>query len=96
MLNLINAKDSESACIYFLQKYVENLDIHQPMRDLSKKEKKLLEKPWLTQGLLKSISTKRKLFKQFKNDKFKDKKSNVYQKYKTIELRRMSRLNILF
>ena len=83
LLNLINAKDSESACIYFLQKYVENLDIHQPMRDLSKKEKKLLEKPWLTQGLLKSISTKRKLFKQFKNDKFKDKKSNVYQKYKT-------------
>ena len=65
LLSLINAEDSESFCAYFLQKYVENLFIHQPMRNLSKKEKK--EKPWLTQDLLKSIRTERKLFKQLTN-----------------------------
>ena len=37
----------------------------------------------MTNGLLKSISKKRALFKQFKNDKFKDKNSDVYQQYKT-------------
>ena len=53
------------------------------MRELSKKEKKTLEKPWLTPGLLKSISTKRTLFKKFKNDKWKNKESDAYRKYKT-------------
>ena len=83
LLNLLNAENSEAACVYYFQKYIENLDIHQPMRELSKKEKSIMEKPWLTTGLLKSISTKRALFKQFKNDKFKNKQSDVYLKYKT-------------
>ena len=83
LLNLLNAKDSESACAYYFQKFIENLDIHQPWKELSKKEKKIMEKPWLTAGLLKSISTKRSLFKKFKNDKFKNKESNAYHKYKT-------------
>ena len=52
------------------------------MRELSKKEKKILEKPWLTQGLLKSISIKRSLFKKFKNDVLKEKSSETYQQYK--------------
>ena len=82
LLNLLNAEDSESACVYYFQKYIENLDKHQPMRELSKKEKKIIRKPWLTAGLLKSISTKRKLFKAFKNDKFKNKQSDTYTRYK--------------
>ena len=82
LLALLNAQDSESACAYYLNKYIETLDKHQPMRELSKKEKRLREKPWITKGLLKSISTKRSLFKQFKNDKFKNKESDAYKKYK--------------
>ena len=53
------------------------------MRELSNKEKKLLQKPWLTSGLLKSISKKRALFKQFKTEKLKNKDSSAtYQQYK--------------
>ena len=83
LLRLLNEIDSESACIQFIKEFLQALDNHQPLRELSKKEKKLLGKPWLTTGLLKSISKKRALFKQFKNDKFKDKTSNIYQQYKT-------------
>ena len=83
LLTILNKEDSESACKHFIQKFIEKQEIHRPMRDLSKKEKKLLEKPWLTAGILKSISTKRSLFKQFKNEKFRNKTSNTYLKYKT-------------
>ena len=55
----------------FIKEFLNALDKHQPMRELSNKEKKLLQKPWLTPGILKSISKKRSLFKQFKNDKLK-------------------------
>ena len=37
----------------------------------------------MTNGLLKSISKKRSLFVQFKNEKFKDKDGDIYQQYKT-------------
>ena len=82
LLNLLNEKDSESATIHFIQKYLTSLNSHQPMRNLSKKEKKLLDKPWLTSGLLKAISKKRSLFKQFKNEKQKDKQGETYKLYK--------------
>ena len=83
LAKLINEEDSESACVCFIKEFVKALDVHQPLRELSKKEKKILQKPWLTNGLLKSISKKRSLFKQFKDDKFKDKTSDIYQQYKT-------------
>ena len=82
LVRLLSEKDSESACARFIKEYLAALDKHQPFRELSKKEKKMLDKPWMTNGLLKSISKKRSLFKQFKNDKFKDKDSDVYLQYK--------------
>ena len=67
----------------FLEKYTRHLDKYAPFRKLSKKENKLKQKPWLTKGLLKSISKKRSLFKKFKNLKVKDKNSSdVYKLYK--------------
>ena len=59
LLSLLNEKDSDSACMIFIEKFTKSLDKHQPMRELSKKEKKLLDKPWLTTGLLKAISKKK-------------------------------------
>ena len=49
LAKLINEKDSESACVYFIKEFVKALDVHQPLREFSKKEKKILQKPWLTQ-----------------------------------------------
>ena len=51
---------------------------HAPLRNLTRKEMKLKTKPWLTKGLLKSISIKNKLFKKC----FKQKKVNLVSKHK--------------
>ena len=94
LLRLLNEKDSDSACAHFIKEFVAALDTHQPMRELSKKEKKILAKPWLTTGLLKSISKKRSLFKKFKNDKLKDKTTDTYQQYKfyTDQINKLKRI----
>ena len=94
LLRLLNEKDSESACVQFIKEFIAALDTHQPLRELSKKEKKILAKPWLTAGLLKSISKKRSLFKKFKNDKLKDKTTDTYQQYKfyTDQINKLKRI----
>ena len=40
LVKLLNEVDSESACVYFIKEFVKALDEHQPLRELSKKEKK--------------------------------------------------------
>ena len=48
----------------FLQIIIDATNKHAPLKKLSRKEMKLKSKPWITKGLLKSISTKNKLFQQ--------------------------------
>jgi hypothetical protein len=36
----LKEKDSESTCVQFIKVFIAALDTHQPMRELSKKEKK--------------------------------------------------------
>ena len=43
--------------------FTKTLNSHAPLRSLSRRERKLNEKPWITEGILKSIKTKNKLFK---------------------------------
>ena len=43
--------------------YIKTLNSRAPFRPLSRSERKLNEKPWITKGILKSIRTKNKLFK---------------------------------
>ena len=82
LTEIINETSAESAMNLYMNKYITLLDKHSPMKKLSKKETKNSQKPWLTQGLLKSISRKRTLFKKFKKDKLKNKESEVYKEYK--------------
>ena len=56
----------------FLRKIQDITNKHAPLRNPTQKEMKLKTKPWLTKGLLKSISIKNKLFKKC----FKQKKVN--------------------
>ena len=94
LLKILNEKDCETACVRFIKEFLNALDKHQPMRELSKKEKKILTKPWLTTGLLKSISKKRTLFKKFKNDKLKGKATKTYKQYKlyTDQINKLKRI----
>ena len=45
--------------------FKKTLDKHAPMRPMSRKEKRLNEKPWITRGILTSIKTKNRLFKKY-------------------------------
>ena len=83
LVNLFNAENTDTAYNMFLEKYCKVLDKHAPLKKLSKKERKREHKPWITLGLIKSISKKRSLFKQLKKLKLKNKNTDeVYSKYK--------------
>ena len=83
LVNIMNSPDTNTAYDKFLNKYCTLLDKHAPLKKLSKKEVKRAQKPWITLGLIKSISKKRSLFKQLKNLKIKNKNADeVHKKYK--------------
>ena len=84
LIKLMNAPDADKACTIFMDKYCSVLDKHAPLKKLTKKERKRLHKPWITQGLIKSIGKKRTLFEKFKKLKLKNKDTDeVYKLYKT-------------
>ena len=59
---------------------LSTINAHAPSKPLSKEQKKLLSKPWLTKGLLTSIKHKRSMFKThfLSHD---DNKITFYKKY---------------
>ena len=83
LLALSNEPTSEAAMNLYMNRYTSLLDKQSPLRNLSKKELKTAKKPWLTKGLLISISRKRKLFKKFKNDKLKNIEGDTFKEYKS-------------
>ena len=48
----------------FLATFTEVVDQFAPKKNASRKERKIRSKPWISRGLLKSIQTKNRLFKQ--------------------------------
>ena len=66
---------------------VEN---HAPLKQLSRKERKVRSKQWLTKGLLKSIKTKNTLFYQC----FKQQKTHLLTKYKSY-LNKLTKLKLI-
>ena len=58
--------------------YRLTINQHAPFKRVSKRQAKLKRKPWITTGILKSISVKNKLYKRF----LKSKDKFWYQRYK--------------
>ena len=56
--------DIEEAMNNFISSFKQITDMHAPLRLNSQKEQKLVLKPWITKGILKSIKTKNRLFNQ--------------------------------
>ena len=56
------------------------LNKHVPLRTMTRKERRLSEKPWITKGILISIKRKNKLFRACFKSNNADKKG-VYEKY---------------
>ena len=63
---------------HFQDSILSSINVHAPLKKVSKKQAKLRRKPWITTGILKSISIKNKLYKRF----FKSKDQFWYQRYK--------------
>ena len=50
----------------FISLFLEVLNKHTPLKQLSQREKKLSLKPWITKGIYDSIKTKNSLFRMLK------------------------------
>ena len=64
-----------------LNKITETANKYAPFRTLYRKQMKLKAKPWLTKGLLKSITTKNQLFQQY----YKQQSIDLIKKYKSCQ-----------
>ena len=63
--NFYQYHDPNEACNWFISKYNEIHNLRFPFSLMSRRKSKLLSKPWITQGWLKSIKTKSILYKAF-------------------------------
>ena len=63
----------------FIQIFKSTIDANAPMKPLSRRENRLLAKPWLTKGIRVSIKTKQKMHKKY----FKNGSDTKYRLYKT-------------
>ncbi len=75
-LNSVHGADEQYKL--FRNILISNMQKHAPLKPVSRKMHKQKLKPWITKGILKSISIKNKLYKKF----LKTKKTAWYQKYK--------------
>ena len=75
-LNSVQSADEQYNI--FHDTIISNMQKHAPLKPLSRKLFKQKLKPWITKGILKSISIKNKHYKKFLNTK----KPFWYQKYK--------------
>jgi len=77
--------DSTIACVnndaqQLLKIFKLVLDKHAPLRPMTRKEKRLNKKPWITKGIFKSIKTKNRLFRSYFKSNDPEKKY-FYKKY---------------
>ena len=65
--------DAHIAFKHFIDTFQITLNKHAPLRDLTRREKKLRRKPWITYDVLNIINAKNKLYKlKIKNPTYKD------------------------
>ena len=66
---LFEAKNVDEQVSIFICKINSLLDYMAPIRRLTKKEINLKQNPWITRGILKSMSSRDKLYKEFSKEK---------------------------
>ena len=78
-----NTTLAEESWNSFEQIFLQILNKHAPLRQHTRRENKLFNKPWLTRELLESIKTKNKLYKKLVNNTTKTDTDWIhYKKYK--------------
>ena len=79
-LNCINANNFNSIFDDFIKRVRLIIDFYAPLRQISRRQKRLRAKPWLTKGLLVSIKYKQKLYRSHFLSNDVDKKT-YYKQY---------------
>ena len=83
----LNNNDANFSLDKFIQILNNTLDKHAPYKTLSKTKLKSFSKPWITQGILKSIKIKNNLYKKYcksKNDVSKNALKLKFQNYRNL------------
>ena len=85
--NLIqsNCENVDQSFVSFLFKFNSILDLHAPLKKISKQKLKFRNKPWITLGLQKSISIKNHLLTKYiklKDVTFKNEAQIKYKQYR--------------
>ena len=83
----IDENNVNSSFDHILDKANEIMDKHVPLRKLTNKEFKRRYKPWITNGILKSIARKNKLYNKYTRTKNVLIKHNVFIEYKILRNR---------
>ena len=79
-ISYINGNNFDAIFDHFLQLLTNAITLYAPMRKLTRKQQKLINKPWISRGILKSIKTKQKLYlSHFVNGNLEQKQ--LYKKY---------------
>ena len=76
--NILSVEGANEQYNTFHELLTNNIQKHVPLKPISRKMHKQRQKPWITKGILKSISIKNKHYKKIMNTK----KSDFYKKYK--------------
>ena len=82
MHKIVNLDEFYEAYDYSHKMLLNILNVHYPLKILTKKEIELERKPWITKGILTATKTKNATYRLFIKDKNKDKNSGIYQKFK--------------
>ena len=81
-VHLLHGKSSSDAFNSFYATIEKLLDEMAPVKRLTRRELKTFKKPWITFGLLKSMSERDKIYKLFLKEKNSDEKSKLWLDYR--------------
>jgi len=83
--NLSNISlDADSKFTLFLDSFIDVINTHCPLVKLSRRKTKLASNPWITKGILKSIKTKKRLFRRKIRHHSNAEYLQIYKKYNNI------------
>ena len=82
LYKIVNINEFNQAYDYSHKMLLNILNVHFPLKILTKKEIELERKPWITKGILVSSKIKNKTYKAFCRKGKKDKNSAIYLKFK--------------
>lgn len=74
--------NSNTSCHKFYNEITKLLDEMAPYKKLTKKELSLKQKPWISPGILKSMTVRDKLYMDFTIQSDQDRKEAIFKRYK--------------